>query len=119
MSKKKDFIGLRSNPSTFTSLKIDTTERRPEKKKDHWDELDIKGPCKDPKILKQDYENFKGYLDIVENYAILRDIPPDVYEKAVKTIKKMLKHLKEGRGDKVYDAERYDEYYNHGGGYDD
>ena len=41
----------------------------------------------------------------------LKEHRPDVYDKAVKTIKEMLKNLKNGRGDKVYNKERFEEYY--------
>lgn len=111
-NKKKDLIGFDSNPTVFKKFDVPIPgEEKEKKKKTEWDELDIKGPCKDPNILKADYENFKGYLDIIENYSILMDVPPDVYDKAVKTIKEMLKNLKNGRGDKVYNKERFQEYY--------
>lgn len=64
----------------------------------------------DKKLMKDMADNFESYVDIVENYVIIEGITKEEYEWAVKTVKKMIKHLKKGKGEKVFDEKAYAEY---------
>lgn len=72
-------------------------------------EPNVKGPY-NLKEMQEDADNYEKYLDIISGYAILKNVSPDKYEKAVKTIEKLIKLLRAGDGDAVYDRERYEEY---------
>ena len=50
-NKKKDLIGFDSNPTVFKKFDVPIPgEEKEKKKKTEWDDLDIKGPCKDPNM---------------------------------------------------------------------
>lgn len=61
-------------------------------------------------LMKRMAENFESYVDIIENYVIIEGISDTEYKDALKTIKKLIKHLKKGKGDKVFDEKAYQEY---------
>ena len=61
----------------------------------------------DKKIMKQMAKNFKGYIDIIDRYVIIDGISEEEYKESMKTVKKLIKHLKKGEGDKVFNKERY------------
>jgi stalled ribosome rescue protein Dom34 len=61
----------------------------------------------DKEKMKKQAENLENYLDIIENYVIIEGISEEEYKKAVKTVKKLIKKLKKGDGDAVYNKERY------------
>ena len=67
----------------------------------------------DPQLMAK---SIKTYLDMFDTYVIKTDLSVEDYDKARKTIKKLIKHLKNGDLDKVIDEERYEEalqrYYN-------
>ena len=69
----------------------------------------VTGPCSYEQMLR-DAENFEGYLNTVKYFAILKNVSPEKYKKSVKRIEKMIQLLREGKGDKVYNKERYEEY---------
>ena len=113
MSKKKknEFDHLSSGMGTgfgrIEKIKIqedNTVVGKKYKEPEH-----ITGPCSYEQMLR-DAENFEGFLNIVKWYAIYKNIPPKKYKKAVKRIEKMISLLREGRGDEVYDKERYEAY---------
>lgn len=55
-------------------------------------------------------DSIENYLYFFDTFIIKEDIDPKEYEEAVKTIKKLIKHLRKGNGDKVFDEKRYLEY---------
>ena len=54
--------------------------------------------------MANDLEN---YLEIVDKYIIIEGLTPEEYKSAKKEIKKLIKHLRNGKGEKVFDEERY------------
>lgn len=63
----------------------------------------------DKKLMKNMADNLEKYLEIVESYLIIQGITKEEYDDAVKTTKKLIKKLRKGKGDKVFDSERYRE----------
>lgn len=61
----------------------------------------------DKKFMKSMAKNFKNYLDIVDRYVIIDGLTKKEYKEAKKQMKKLIKHLKNGEGDKVFDRDRY------------
>lgn len=61
----------------------------------------------DKKFMKTMAKNFKNYLDIIDRYVIIDGLSEEEYKEAKKEVKKLIKHLKNGEGDKVFDRERY------------
>ena len=68
----------------------------------------------DKKLMKAMADNLENYLDIIDNYVIIEGITKDEYDNAVKTVKKLIKKLRKGKGDEVFDKERYRELVNSG-----
>ena len=52
-------------------------------------------------------DSLESYLDIITSYVIIEGITEEEYEDAVKTVKKLIKKLRKGKGDDVFDKERY------------
>lgn len=82
-------------------------------KEDNRDIKDVKpkevtGPVSYQKML-EDADCYESYLDTIETYCIIKNLSPKKYKKAVQKIRKMIKYLREGKGDKVYNTERYNE----------
>lgn len=61
----------------------------------------------DQKVLDKIADSLEAYLDIVTSYVIIEGITKDEYDGSVKTIKKLIKKLRKGKGDEVFDKERY------------
>lgn len=76
------------------------TQKRPDK---------ITGPATYEEMLR-DAENLEGYLTIMKDFAILKNLSPKKYKEAVKTVEELITLLREGKGKNVYNQERY-EYY--------
>lgn len=64
----------------------------------------------DKELMNKMADNFESYLEIIENYVIIEGVSDEEYKKAVETVKKLIKHLRKGKGDKVFDKEAYIEY---------
>lgn len=60
--------------------------------------------------MKREAENLQSYLDIVTELIVITGITQKQYDKAVSKVKELIKLLKKGKGDEVYDKERYFEY---------
>lgn len=52
-------------------------------------------------------DNLENYLSIVDRYIIIEELSKEEYDDAVKTVKKLIKKLRKGKGDDVFDEERY------------
>ena len=52
-------------------------------------------------------DNLENYLSIVDRYIIIEGLSKEEYDDAVKTVKKLIKKLRKGKGDVVFDEERY------------
>lgn len=61
----------------------------------------------DQKVLDKMADSLEAYLDIITNYVIIEGITKDEYDESVKTVKKLIKKLRKGKGDEVFDKERY------------
>lgn len=68
----------------------------------------------DKKMMKRMAEDLENYLEIIENYVIIDGLSKEEYDDAVKTVKKLIKKLKKGKGDEVFDKERYIELMTNG-----
>ena len=64
--------------------------------------------------MKSMADNLENYLNIIDNYVIIEGITKEEYDDAVKKIKKLIKKLRKGKGDEVFDKERYLELVNSG-----
>lgn len=64
----------------------------------------------DKKMMNEMADNFESYVDIIKNYVIIEGITDEEYKAAIKKVKKLIKHLRKGNGDKVFDEEAYREY---------
>jgi len=64
----------------------------------------------DKKMMKKMADNFESYLDIVDRYVIIDGLSEEEYETAKKRVKKLIKKLRKGEGDEVFDEERYREF---------
>lgn len=81
------------------------------------DELKKKKKAKGPKPgsiytkerMDADREAFQAYLDTIQTYTIIQNLSSEKYKEAVKTVKKLIKHLENYEGEKVYNEERYRE----------
>lgn len=62
----------------------------------------------DMKLFKQYADNLERYLDAVNTFMII-ETDVDEYKKSVKTIKKLIKKLRQGDGDAIINQEAYDE----------
>lgn len=63
----------------------------------------------DKKLMEEMADNLENYLEIIESYVIIQGITKEEYDDSVKKVKKLIKHLRKGNGDKVFDPERYRE----------
>ena len=64
----------------------------------------------DKNEMKKMADTIENYLYFYDMFVIKDGIDRDEYEEAKKKIKKLIKHLRNGDGDKVFDQERYAEY---------
>lgn len=61
----------------------------------------------DQAILDRMADSYEKYLYFLKRYIVLEGLDEKAYKKHVKRIKKMIKHLRNGEGDKVLIPERY------------
>ena len=61
----------------------------------------------DQKMMSAMADDLENYLDIVDRYVIIDGITEEEYNESVKTVKKLIKNLRKGNGDKVFNKERY------------
>ena len=59
-------------------------------------------------------EHLEAYLDASENLFIFEGKKEADVKDAVKVIRKAIKNLKEGKPEKVFNEERFEEFYNSG-----
>lgn len=64
----------------------------------------------DKKLMKQMADDFEAYLEQVDKFLIIEGLSKEEYKDAKKKVKKLIKHLRNGNGDKVFDKERYREF---------
>ncbi len=63
----------------------------------------------DKTMMKNMADNLERYLEIVKSYMIIQGITEEEYKDAVKTVTKLIKKLRKGEGEKVFDEKRYRE----------
>ena len=61
----------------------------------------------DKKLMKKMADNLENYLDIIDRYVIIEGITKETYDKSFKKVEKLIKKLRQGKGDEVFDKERY------------
>lgn len=61
----------------------------------------------DKNIMNKMADNLENYLEIIDQYVIIEGITKEEYDKAVKKINKLIKKLRQGKGDEVFNRERY------------
>ena len=61
----------------------------------------------DQKLMNAMADDLENYLDIIDRYVIIDGITEEEYNESVKTVKKLIKNLRKGNGDKVFNKERY------------
>lgn len=61
----------------------------------------------DKKLMERMADDFENYLDIIDSYVIIEGITKEEYDEAVKTVRKLIKKLRKGKGDDVFNKERY------------
>lgn len=59
------------------------------------------------KLMKKMADNLENYLQIIDSYVIIQGITKEEYDEAKKRVKKLIKHLRNGDGEKVFDEDRY------------
>ena len=59
-------------------------------------------------------DQLESYIDAVDNLIIIEGKDVDDIKKAKKKIKKAIKNLREGKPEKVFDEERFEEYEERG-----
>lgn len=109
MGKKKNFIGRISSLNlSLMDIKSDSFDDEDEKEKKK-KKIKVRGPVPYEQ-MKRDADCYESYLNAIETYCILKNLTVKKYEKTSKRVRKMIKYLREGRGDKVYDEDAYREY---------
>lgn len=68
----------------------------------------------DKRIMKGLAKNIKQYIDNLDRYAMIEGLSEEEYKEAMKTTKKLIKKLKKGKGDEVFDKDEYREALNAG-----
>lgn len=61
----------------------------------------------DQAILDRMADSYEKYLYFLKIYIVIEGLDEKLYKKHSKRIKKMIKHLRNGEGDKVLIPERY------------
>lgn len=59
------------------------------------------------KLMDKMADNLENYLEIVTNYVIIEGLTKEEYDSSVKTVKKLIKKLRKGKGDEIFDKGRY------------
>lgn len=52
--------------------------------------------------MKEMADSLEAFLSMVDQYLIFTDMDDDEYEEYHHTVRKLIKHLRKGEGDKVY-----------------
>lgn len=60
----------------------------------------------DKKVMKKMADNLETYIEIVDSKLIIDGITQEEYDEAMSTVKKLIKKLRKGEGDKVFNEER-------------
>lgn len=108
--KKNEYLSTDFGTGLSRIEKIDLGETVVEEKKKTQKRPDkITGPATYEEMLR-DAENLEGYLTIMKDFAILKNLSPKKYKEAVKTVEELVSLLREGKGKNVYNQERYDYY---------
>jgi hypothetical protein len=63
----------------------------------------------DRKLAKQMGENLETYIDTIDRYVIIENLTKEDYDEQMKKAKKLIKHLKNGECEKVFNYERFQE----------
>ena len=61
----------------------------------------------DKKLMNNMADDLENYIDIIESYIIIEGITEEEYEESLKTVRKLIKKLRKGKGDEVFDKDRY------------
>ena len=61
----------------------------------------------DKKLMNRMADDLENYIDIIESYIIIEAITEEEYEESLKTVRKLIKKLRKGMGDEVFDKDRY------------
>lgn len=61
----------------------------------------------DKKLMNRMADDLENYIDIIESYIIIEGITEEEYEESLKTVRKLIKKLRKGKGDEVFDKDRY------------
>lgn len=61
----------------------------------------------DQKLMDKMADNLEQYLYIIENYVIIEGLTKEEYDESVKNTKKLIKKLRKGKGDNVFERDRY------------
>lgn len=59
------------------------------------------------KLMDKLADNLEQYLYIIENYVIIEGLTKEEYDESVKDTKKLIKKLRKGKGDNVFERCRY------------
>lgn len=106
--KKKSLLSLNSDHS-FELVKLNSKDDEDKKKKKE-KVVNVSGPCS-LKEMQEAADCFEHYLEIVTTFAIIKNIDPKRYKKAVKTVEELIDHLRKGEGKEVFDEERAEHYF--------
>lgn len=68
----------------------------------------------DQELMNKMANDLENYIELIDSYVIIEGITKEEYDESIKTVKKLIKKLKKGKGDEVFDKERYLELYNSG-----
>lgn len=104
--KKKSLLSLNSDHS-FELVKLNSKDDEDKKKEKV---VNVSGPCS-LKEMREAADCFEHYLEIVTTFAIIKNIDPKRYKKAVKTVEELIDHLRKGEGKEVFDEERAEHYF--------
>lgn len=61
----------------------------------------------DQSVMNKMADDLENYLHIITNYVIIEGLSEEEYNKSVKTVKKLIKKLRKGKGDDVFERDRY------------
>ena len=61
----------------------------------------------DTEYMKNMASNLEDFIDTVDRFVVIEGLSEENYKKSRKTVKKLIKHLNAGEGEKVFDKDRY------------
>lgn len=64
----------------------------------------------DQKFMNDMADNLESYLEIIDKYIIIEGLTKEEYDDSVKKVRKLIKKLRKGKGEDVFDEERYIQY---------